>query len=285
MPKPAEVGMDNPSLQEIQAWLHTFVVQPGTSDEALAAAEDKAGFAGGSDEALILPSPTLNPRERIQIYRGMYLLRMVEALEIDFPAVAEFLGEESFKSEVTRYVQECPSQSYTLDHLGRRFATYLKDVNCAGKGHFLSDLARLEWSLCLVAIAHDSPTLVMTDLSEIPPDQFAQLQLKPIPALELLSFEHNTNTAYKAWTADQEWPDIEVKTTHIVSWRNNLQVWRMDLSQAAHSFLSHLIQGRLLGEALDFTIESYGVDEDKAFGWFHNWVSEGFFAGFEIQAT
>ena len=47
---------------------------------------------------MILPSRTLQPEERLAIYQGMYLLRMEEALETDYPALKHFLGDEAFSS-------------------------------------------------------------------------------------------------------------------------------------------------------------------------------------------
>ena len=67
---------------------------------------------------MILPSKTLTPVERVGVYQGMYLLRMIEALEGDYPAVAHFLGDEEFAELVTRYVAAHPSTSYTFNRLG-----------------------------------------------------------------------------------------------------------------------------------------------------------------------
>ena len=44
----------------------------------------------------MLPSQTLTSAERLDIYRDMYLLRMEEALAIDYPGLKHFLGEEEF---------------------------------------------------------------------------------------------------------------------------------------------------------------------------------------------
>lgn len=266
-----------PQFKDIQAWLHTFVVEPGSQSEALKAAEKKSGFEEGSAENLILPSPTLEPRERIQIYRGMYLLRMYDALEIDFPSILDRVGEEKFRELVADYVGRHPSQSYTLDHLGRNFSPFLLETDACGEGAYLSELAKLEWSLCMVAIAHDSPRLAMTDLAEIPPDQFVEVILKPVPALHLLEFEHNVNDQYKAWVEDQDPPPLSKETTYLVNWRQNLKVWRMELSAGAFAFLQLLIDGKCLGQALDQVIESHGLSEEDLFELFQTWVTEGFF--------
>lgn len=272
MSEPAEL-----ELQDLQAWFHTFVVEQGSPDNALAAAEEKAGLKPGSAEELILPSATLNPKERLQIYRSMYLLRMQEALEMDFPAVQARVGDELFTRLVADYVQSHPSQSYTLDHLGRNFSDFLDDIDAAGEGAFLSELARLEWALCMVAIAHDSPTLSMASLSDVPEENFLELSFETVPALSLLKFNHNVNEVYKAWCEDEPPPTVEESDTYIACWRQQLKVWRMNLTEEAFEFLALLTQRVCLGEALDQIIDRFNTSEEKLFEWFQTWIDEGFF--------
>ena len=273
-----------PSLDSIQAWLHTFVVEPGSQSQALAAAEKRAGFEENSAESLILPSPTLAPKERIQIYRGMYLLRMQEAMEIDFPAVQWFVGEKRFEQLVARYVASYPSQSYTLDHLGRRFEEFLKESDWLDDHLLVAELARLEWSLCMAAIAHDSPALTMADLASVSEDNFLSLQLRPVPALETHQFTHQVNDLYKAWNNDEPPTRPEERETYLVCWRHELELWRMELSPEGFHFLNRLCAGDSLEESLDHTLERFKTSEEELFAAFQNWLSEGFFAEFSVRS-
>ena len=275
--------MSDPSLHQIQAWLHTFVAEPGDQAVALQAAEEKAGFADGSAEQLVLPSPTLSPRERIQIYRGMYLLRMQEALEIDFPAVAWYVGEADFKTLVAEYVRSYPSQSYTLDHLGRHFSQFLVENNWRNEGEILGELARLEWTLCLVAVAHDADTVTMETLSEVPEENFLDLQLEPVPALSQLKFTYDVNSLFKTWSNGEEPATPSPGPIHLVCWRHDLRVWRQELSDAANEFLELLCDGRPLGASLDQVQQAHEVSEEQLFSWFQNWLQEGFFAKYSLS--
>lgn len=269
-------------LQDIQAWLHTFVVAPGDSEQALEAAEKESGFAAGSAEELILPSPTLSPQERIEIYRGMYLLRMQEALEIDFPSLLDRLGAKAFHELVARYVNRYPSQSYTLDHLGHRLATFLKEENTAEEGDFLSELAFLEWSMCEVAIAPNSPVVGLQDLAAVDPERFVELSFQTVPAFRLHQFAHNANEVFRNWSDSGQWTEVRPEPTYLVVWRQELDTWRLDLNMAQFRFLTCLANGMSLGKALDQTIESDEASEEECFEWFQNWMSEGFFSSFEL---
>ncbi len=271
-----------PSLEQVQAWLHTFVVEPGEQACALQAAEEKAGLSEGSAEQLVLPSPTLSPKERIQIYRGMYLLRMQEALEIDFPAVAWYVGEADFKSLVADYVRSYPSQSYTLDHLGRHFDQFLVEKNWHEQGEILGELATLEWTLCLVAVAHDADTLTMETLGQVPEERFLDLRLEPVPALSVLKFNYDVNSVFKAWSNGEEPSAPAREPLNRVCWRHNWKVWRQELSDSAFDFLNHLCDGHSLGTSLDHVQQAHEVSEEQLFSWFQDWLEEGFFAQFRV---
>jgi hypothetical protein len=257
-------------------------VEPGEQAAALRVAEQKAGFAEGSAEELILPSPTLSPRERIQIYRGMYLLRMEEALEIDFPAVAWYLGEANFKKLVAEYVQSYPSQSYTLDHLGRLFSQFLVERNWRNEGDCLGDLATLEWALCVVAVAHDSDSVTLEDLSRVPEENFLELKFEPVPAISTLRFGYDVNSLFKAWSSGKEPVAPSPESINLVCWRHNLKVWRQELSETAFDFLNLLRDGHPLGTSLDRVQQTHEVSEEQLFSWFQNWLGEGFFRSFRV---
>jgi hypothetical protein len=66
---------------------------------------------------VILPSRTLEPADRVGIYQGMYLMRMEEALESDYPGLKHLLGGHAWSALVRDYVAAHPSVTYTLNRL------------------------------------------------------------------------------------------------------------------------------------------------------------------------
>jgi len=74
------------SLAGLQQWMQAVVVHPRGTTAAAEAAQalvplDRVG-------EVIRPSRTLTSLERLEIYRGMYPLRMIEALQHDYEALA-----------------------------------------------------------------------------------------------------------------------------------------------------------------------------------------------------
>lgn len=275
--------VSEPKLSEIQAWLHTFVVEPGDTHAALRAAEGKAGFSEGSADSLILPSHSLQPIERLSIYRRMYLLRMTAALVDDFPAVQEYLGGPRFRQLAAEYVQQYPSRSFTLDHLGRHFAKFLLEFHQNEEGPWLSELAQLEWALCEIFGERDSSVLSMLDLSVVEPDDFDKILLEGIPALRLLEFEHDLYPLYKDWSSDLGISPPQKALSWLICWRQNHELWRAPLSEEKRNFLVALLQGQSLGAAIDSSLQGQNCTEDQLFEWFQTWVDDGIFSGFSLE--
>ena len=67
--------------------MQEVVVHPGPIDDALASPRARAELPPGRLGEVVLPSRTLSPAQRIEIYQRMYPLRMEEALEIDYPTL------------------------------------------------------------------------------------------------------------------------------------------------------------------------------------------------------
>ncbi len=270
-------------LRDLQTWLQTFIVEPGSTEEALHKAEEATGLQQDSAQSLVLPSPTLNPTERLEIYRSMYLLRMEEALSIDYPAVRHFLGERPFFALVSRYVKEHPSRSYTLDRLGDRFAHFLKDDPSLDQRGFLHDLARLEYALCEVFHDEEQPVVTPLDLAAVAPEDWEKARLVPIAALRLLAMDFNANDYYKAFNRDDEPPLPERCPDWVVVWRQDFRVWRMPLGRGPFSLLSRLRDGATLGEAISLVLSQEDLAEAQLFECFSSWIGEGMFTRIETD--
>jgi hypothetical protein len=118
----------------------------------------------------------------------------------------------------------------------------------------------------------------MGDLSGVLPDDFMSIRLTVIPALHTLQLNCNANELYKAWVASKPWPFIINEPTKLVVWRHQLQVWRMELTEADSAFLESLSCGHSLGASLDCVLQAFEVTEEQLFQSFQTWVNEGFFS-------
>ena len=274
----------SPPLRDFQTWMQTFIVAPGTAQEALSMAEQAAGLTEGSAQRLVQRSASLDEVERLMIYRRMYPLRMEEALSIDFPVVKRLLGAQTFRRLVDEYVVAHPSRSWTLDHLGQHMVPFVKDHSLTRVVPGLYDLVCLEQALCEVFNAKDSPVLAPEQLGEVAPERWPDVRFEMVPALVLLELNSNANDLYKAYSRGEELPEVRQGRQHVVVWRQGFQTWRMPLTSSAFQVLALLKDSRSLGEALDGGLAD-GGDEDDVFAWFQSWVGEGFFQALHLEES
>jgi hypothetical protein len=168
----------------------------------------------------------------------MYLLRMVEALQNDYPAVAHFLGDHAFADLVTRYCEAHPSVSYTLNRLGDRFPEFVASSRGVRRRAFLADLARLELAVTEVFDAPETPPLTAEAIAAVREDEWSGAVLEPIAALRALSFAYPVNAYLQSVKDDDhDHPPTGRKATRVVVWRKRFEVWRLDVAERPYALL------------------------------------------------
>ena len=266
-------------LVRTQRWMQAFILAPGELDEdALRADAVQAEIPAHEALKLVLRSDTLTPLERVGIYRGMYLARLAEALESDYPAVRHFLGEDAFYDLVRRYVEVHPSRSYTLNRLGDHLPDFIGAQTDLPKQEFLHDLARLELALTLVFDAEETPVLTAEQIAAVPADAWETARLKPISAMRLLSFRYPASAYLGGVDEENPFPRIRKQDTWVVAYRNNFYLHRRSLTRPAFQLLNALISGVPVGQA----IAAQTVSQKKLYGWFRDWMAAGLFRSVEL---
>ncbi len=267
------------ALAPLQEWMQSVVTHHGDVYEA---AED----ASIGVETVILPSATLQPIQRVGIYHGMYMLRMIEALGVDYGALAHILGEEKFEELVRAYVLRFPSRSYTLNRLGDALPEFIATsaLKVLKRRIFLRDLASLELAMTQVFDEAETEPLPGDAFSSIAPEQIADARIVPIPALRLVSADYDVNEAFQAWREERAIKPRREKTWIAVH-RRDYGVFRMPLTRQAFAFLGFLMAGETVGGAITMFHRRFRrlPGQNELFTWFRDWSAAGLFAAIEVK--
>lgn len=267
-------------LEKVQRWMQQVVVYPASVRDAVASPGAEAEVPAARIGEVILPSPTLDPVQRVAIYHSMYLLRMVEALETDYPGLHHFLGDATFRDLVQAYVQEHPSRSYTLNRLGDHLPEYVREATGLRRRDFCHDLARLELAVSQVFDAPETPPLSEAEIAAVPAEAWEHARLEPVAALRLLAFRYPVNEYLTSVRdEDHDHPPARRKDSWAAIYRRDYAVWRLDLTRDAHDLLGDLVGGMRLGAAVAAALGRgrRRVKEDDLFRWFRSWVAKGAF--------
>ncbi len=275
-------------LQTIQQWMQSVIEHPGSNDDAWRSAEAQRLLPFEEAVELVRSSSALSSVDRIGVYRKMFFLRMTESMAIDYPAVRSFLGEDEFDRLIAEeYVRQFPSSSHTLNHLGRNFPEFFRQSRHPHKD-LLVDLARLELAVTNNMDAEELPLLTKETVAAVRPEQWSDVTLVPVAALEILSFDHTVHEYLDAVNDGAELPAIRREKSFVVVYRKSYRTFWDSLTEEQYTLLQSLITGVPFGTAIQSLADRFPGAEERLqgelFRWFNEWVSSGFFSSIQLPS-
>lgn len=278
------------TLATLEHWFQGQIVRPHETRALGNAARAQRTAAPSDAEQVdarewVLPSKHLRPKQRVDIYSQMYFARLLECMHVDYPALAKIAGEKTFEKLVRAYLLAHPSRHYSLNMLGARLPEFLSGPVRVPRRALLHDVAKLEQLMTVVFDAEPSNVLRPSDLAGMAPEAWENARPRLVHALRLAAFDHRANAIVTAARQEQTLPDLGRARTWVAVYRKDFVVWRMELSQPMHAVLHALSERATLREALEAGAKLFrgGADElqKNVFGWFSEWVGEGFFSAIE----
>jgi Putative DNA-binding domain len=259
----------NPLLRELQEHLQSYILQGDTHIENQ-----------------IVTTGRLTARLRLDIYAAAYRLRLLEALEADFPALYALVAKEEFSKLGEGYIQAYPSHSFSLRHFGGHLSAFLASTPPYCHKPWLAEMAGFEWALGEAFDAADSPiTLTIADISAVPPIYWAEMRLCLQPSVQRLDLHWNVPLLWK--TIDrQETPGTPVESKIPIPW----VLWRQELKNYFRSLKEDeawAVDTALAGETFGAICEGlcrWHQDTEvarQAARLLQRWVTEGWLIGID----
>ena len=266
-----------PRLPSIQRWMQAVILTPGDCEEALASEAATGEIPLDQARGVILPSRTLQPNERLDIYRDMYEARLIDALGVDYPGLADLLGEELFQELLRLYVRNHPSRSYTLNDLGDHLPEFLRELEGLPRAAFAYDLARLELAYSKVFDAAETPPLTQEAISTVPADAWDKACLAPVAAFQLIAMRYPAHLYLQALREETLPPPIRRKDTWLAVFRRDYSLQSLPLTRPAYDVLSALAAGSNLGDAILAGKMNTPTRHRQLTALFRTWTGEGLF--------
>jgi len=215
-------------LAATQRWLQAVITAPGEDAEALRSPEAARQIPPGRALEAVKPSWSLTALERLGIYRGMYEARMREALEVDYPLLAGFLGPELWEQLISLYIRQYPSRSYTLNRLGDYLPLFLNELEGLPRPRFAADLARYEFAVSSVFDAPEDHAITPEDAARVPEDAWEDARLVPIRAFRLEAFHYPVSRYAEAVREDPRVRPPRPQKTWLVIFRRDYTPLSLD---------------------------------------------------------
>ena len=285
-------------LDRIQRGMFDAVRQPLTAAEGMRQRTSDGRSLRKIAEEIIKPNDRLTSFERLEIYNRQYWFRVLAALAEDFEGLRMIIGDRQFEKLSIAYIQDCPSQSFTLRNLGSRLEGWLRSHQefVAGLETIALDMARLEWAEIEAFDEASKPKLSEADLAALGPDPQFELQ----PHVRLLDLQYPVDKMLLGIRSEKRENDIVsnavsggTKRRHsrkrslpppqriyLAVHRADYSVYFKHLDAEAFGILSALRDGKHLSEAVE-CVDWKSVNGEQAAqnlqAWFTLWSSLGWF--------
>lgn len=187
---------------------------------------------------------------RLDVYYEAYRLRLLSALETPYSKckilIDNLMGSDSFESIGLAYLQQYPSQHFSVRHFGTYFSSFLKQASPCCDSPYLSELAHFEWAILHSLDAADAPLISLEDLKKISPEQWGDLTFSLHPSVQYQTYEWDIPTLWKSIETDSQFISNQERVSCLF--------WRKDLKSFFETLpLTHQIfyQGIIAHKSLD----------------------------------
>ena len=249
--------------------------------------------------SFIKPNDRLTSFERLEIYNRQYWFRVFSAFGEDFPGLRAVLGDRRFDAVARAYINDCPSNSFTLRNLGSRLSAWLQKhpAHAGSRFQLALDMARLEWADIEAFDGKAERALAVEDLSGTTP---ARLRLSLQPHISLLApqypvddlllkvrKEEDSAFASNAFASQRkrkhiaavarQWPAAIFLAVH----RQDESVYFRRLDHNQFEILRALREGKTLQRAIGLAMRRSSISSsfrpETIQQWFQTWAVLGWF--------
>ena len=262
----------SPSLADLQRWMRWVVTHPLGASRAIEG-EQLPGLPERfiEPEARALTSIAGDPvrgrgvEDRLSVYASGYFSRLHEALEVEYPRLAEALGPEEFRDLVAAHLLRAPSHSPSLADLGEDLAGTLRACPSGSRWAWLVDLAALERATAEVWLSGPLDLRGWTLEEGEDPDSL-RLAFSPLARLVHASWD------VVDWRPGQARP--AQRQGRLVVWRAAATTGVEWLDQAPGEVLDALSRGARLGELCELAA-TLGMSAEQVGTAFGHWAERG----------
>jgi len=173
----------------------------------------------------IVGTTKVDTATRLGIYANAYRLRLIEALDTDYPGLHAMAGDEEFERMARAYIDAHPSGFRSLRWFGHRLSEFLRTTAPWSDYPVFAEMAAFEWALSDAFDAADRDIVSVDDMAAVPPSAWSGLTFVMHPSSRRVDLRWNVPAVWKAFENDDEPPAL-VQSEYPVAWllwRRNLQ--------------------------------------------------------------
>lgn len=263
------------ALMERQEWFASIITRPMKRNSKMNLTSPTGAPMEEEAEKYILPSPTLQPHQRIELYNQQYWWRLLNTLHENFPLTLRLFGYRQFNKKIAiPYLTKFPPNHWSLNLLGERLPEWAESDYRGADSALVQEALEIDWAYIKGFFAAEHP------LAE---GLQAESPLLLQPHLTLLSLTHKLPPLRdEIVEVDPKEVDREVfeklekkRYNYYVIFRNNFYnvSWK-EIDDAEFQLLSLFENGISISEACQWIEESEPRIRQEAEKNLHLWFQE-----------
>lgn len=277
-------------LKREQQWFASIIGRPIDEDSRMNPISPSGQSMELEAAEHIVPSPTLRPAQRIQIYNQQYWWRLLDTLHDTFPVLTRLFGYYDFNRSIgIPYVVKYPPNHWSLNCLGDRLAQWIEEEYHANDKALVLNAAQIDWAFNQSFVTNQLPQLS----AELLPDAAAMEEIlcQPLyaqPHIYLFQMEHHLFHFRQEFLQhdadhwlDHDFPAMEKSQTYFFALYRNVRneiSWK-EISAGEYYLLGFFKQGMTIDEACQWLEKQENDLYEAAMSnlqlWFQEWTQRG----------
>ena len=184
----------------------------------------------GTDDRVraTLRRASVAPDSQLAVYSNAYVNRLREALQSNFPALHQLLGDNDFEGLAARYIIEHPPRHASIRWFGDCLAEFLAARTPYSATPAIRELALFEWALRHAIDACDAERLAFEEVAAWAPDAWGIQRFVFHPSLTVLDLQWNVPPIWHALTRQSTPPGPTASPQACLIWRQRdfVTAWR-----------------------------------------------------------
>lgn len=200
--------------------------------------------------------------ERLSLYKDAYYIRLVDALEKDYPGIFALLGDVEFDSMATTYIEQKPSRHFSINEFGSGMSAFLAEIAPYATRPELAEMAQFERTLNKAIHTLDAPVLLPEALMQTPQERWPESKIMPHPSAQILMLSWNIPALWLAAVEKKPLPAIE-KTDVLpwLVWQKDINTYYLQLSPQDAYIMESLKGGLCMGEICEGLCQWFDEEE------------------------
>lgn len=152
-------------LKELQHWFASIITRPIDENSNMAPISPSGKPMVEEACDYIVPSPTMLPAQRIQLYNQQYWWRLLSTMHEMYPLVTRLFGYHDFNQRLTvPFLTKYPPNHWSLSYLGDRFPQWIDEEYHESDRELVLNAAKIDWAYNDCFLAAQEPILDAANL-------------------------------------------------------------------------------------------------------------------------